>query len=212
MLELDLRDPEELANTLTHGAGAVASAIAGVALVALVAGGGDLLRLLSASIYSCSLVLLYCASTLFHWERDRVLKRRLEIFDHCAIFVLIAGTYTPFLLITLRDSVGPALLAVVWGLAAAGVIFKLIFTTRFRIVSTLCYIAMGWLIVVAAGPMVQALPPHAVALLVAGGISYTAGTYFYCNERIPYCHAIWHIFVLVGSVCHFVAVSTQLVG
>jgi hemolysin III len=208
MLALDFQDPEEVANTLTHGAGTLAAAVGGVGLVTLAAGDG--VRLVSAAVFSATLVLLYAASTLFHWERDQALKARLELFDHCAIFLLIAGTYTPFLLVTLGDGAGPALLWVIWGLAAAGIGFKLLFGTRFRIGSTLLYLAMGWLIVVVAGPMVAALPPVASALLLAGGISYTVGTYFFCNERIPYCHAIWHLFVLGGSVCHFLAVATQV--
>jgi hemolysin III len=212
MLSLDLQHhPEEAANTLTHGMGAVAGAVAGITLVALTAHSADVYQLISACIYSLSLITLYTASTFFHWEQDARLKRRLEIFDHCAIFVLIAGTYTPFLLVTLRDSVGWTLLAVIWGLAAAGVIFKLIFATRFRLASTLLYLAMGWLIVVAAEPMLRAITPAVAILLLSGGIAYTIGTYFFCNEgRLPYAHTIWHLFVLAGSVCHFLAVASQV--
>jgi hemolysin III len=210
MLALDFQDPEEVANTLTHGAGAVTSVVAGVALTAAAAMGGDRWQLAGAAIFSIAMAALYTASTLYHWEQDRAAKARLELLDHCAIFVLIAGTYTPFLLVTLRDGIGRPMLALIWGLAVAGIIFKLLVGTRFRIGSTLLYLAMGWLIVVAAGPMLQALPPLALATLVAGGISYTAGTYFFCNERIPYCHAIWHLFVLAGSACHFVAVASQV--
>jgi hemolysin III len=211
MLYLDLKqDPEEAVNTLTHGAGAVASAVAGAVLVALAAS-GDTAQLLSAAVFSLALVVLYTASTLFHWERDALLKGRFEVFDHCAIFVAIAGTYTPFLLVTLRDGAGGPMLALIWALAAAGIGFKLVFATRFRLASTLCYIAMGWLIVLIGGPMVQALPPAATWLLVAGGLSYTAGTYFFYHERFPYTHAIWHLFVLLGSGCHFFAVATQVV-
>lgn len=211
MLYLDLKqDPEEAANTLTHGAGAVCSAVAGAALVALAAA-GDGRQLLAALVFSLSLVLLYTASTLFHWERDALLKRRFEVLDHCAIYIAIAGTYTPFLLVTLGDGAGGPMLAVIWGLAAAGVAFKLAFATRFRLASTLCYIAMGWLIVLLAGPMLQALPPAATMLLVVGGLSYTAGSYFFYHERFPYTHTIWHMFVLLGSGCHFFAVATQVV-
>jgi hemolysin III len=209
MLVLDRQDPEEMANTLTHGAGAIASAVAGGALVALAAA-GDVFRLASAAVFAVALVAVYVSSTLFHWEREPAAKARLELLDHCAIFLLIAGTYTPFLLVTLRDSVGLPMLAAIWALAAAGVAFKLIFGTRFRLFSTLLYLAMGWLIVVVAGPMREALPTAVVALLLAGGLSYSVGTYFFCNERIPYCHAIWHVFVLVGSVCHFLAVASQV--
>lgn len=212
MLYLDLKhNPEEAANTLTHGAGAVASAVAGTGLVALAAIYGDVWQLASAAIYSLSLVLLYTASTLFHWEHDTSIKCRFEVFDHCAIYVAIAGTYTPFLMVTLRDGVGQLMLAVIWTLAALGIGFKLIFATRFRLASTLCYLAMGWLILLIAEPMRQALPPVASLLLLAGGLSYTAGTYFFYHERFRYTHTIWHLFVLLGSACHFFAVATQVV-
>jgi hemolysin III len=212
VLVLDLeQDPLEAANTLTHGIGAVASVVAGIALVVMAAMRGDQWQLASAAIYSCSLVLVYTASTLFHWERDPRLKRRLEILDHCAIFGLIAGTYTPFLLVTLADSVGWVMAAVVWSLAAAGVAFKLIFKTRFRFCSTLAYIGMGWMIVLIAGPMLQALPLASLLLLLAGGLAYTGGTYFFCNEHLPFAHAIWHLFVLAGSAFHFVAVASELI-
>jgi hemolysin III len=212
MLSLDLqKNPEEAANTVTHGLGAVAGFLAGTALVALAARSADVYQLISACVYSLSLITLYTASTLFHWEQDARIKRRLELFDHCAIFLLIAGTYTPFLLVTLRDSVGWGLLAVIWGLAVAGMIFKLIFATRFRLASTLLYLAMGWLIVVAAEPMLNALTMPVVVLLVSGGVAYTIGTYFFCNEeRLPYAHTIWHLFVLAGSICHFLAVASQV--
>jgi hemolysin III len=201
---------EEAANTLTHGFGAVLSLIAGIALVALAATTGNPWQIISAVVYSISLVLLYTASTLYHGARDKRAKRRLEIFDHCAIFVLIAGTYTPFTLVTLQGPLGWSLFGVVWGLASLGILFKLIFATRFQIVSTLAYIAMGWLVVVAARPMAQALPPATIALLVAGGLAYTLGTLFYHNKRIPFSHAIWHLFVLAGSVLHFLAVASQV--
>jgi hemolysin III len=210
MLALDIRNPEEVANTLTHGAGTLAAAVGGATLVTMVAASGDRIRLVSALVYSVSLVALYAASTLYHWEQEQRTKTRLELLDHCAIFVLIAGTYTPFLLISLGKSVGPTMMWLVWSLAIAGVVFKLAFGTRFRIASTLLYIAMGWLIVLVAGPMIAALPLLSLALLVAGGLAYTAGTYFFCNERIPYCHAIWHLFVLAGSACHFAAIAMQL--
>lgn len=202
---------EETANTLTHGLGAVLSLIAGIALIVLAALNGNPYQIVSAAVYSISLVLLYTASTLYHNARSGRVKRRLEIFDHCAIFVLIAGTYTPFTLVTLNGPLGWSLFGVVWGLASLGILFKLIFATRFQIVSTLAYIAMGWLVVVAAGPMVNALSGTAIALLVAGGLAYTLGTLFYHNRRIPYSHAIWHLFVLAGSAFHFLAVASQVV-
>jgi hemolysin III len=198
---------QELLNTITHGAGAVASLVAGLALTVMAAMGGDPWRIVSASVFSASLVLLYSASAAYHGAPGGPAKRRLEILDHCAIFVLIAGTYTPFTLVTLRGAWGWGLFAVVWVLAVAGVVLKLIVATRFALLSTLLYIGMGWLVVVAAGPMVQALSTGTLLLLVAGGVAYTAGTLFYHNRRVPFAHAIWHLFVLAGSVCHAIAVG-----
>lgn len=203
---------EELANTVTHGVGAIASLIGGIALIILAALGGDPWRIIGAAVFSVSLVLLYTASAVYHGAAGGPAKLRLEIMDHCAIFVLIAGTYTPFTLVTLQGVWGWSLFGVVWALAVAGVALKLIFATRFMLLSTLIYIAMGWLVVVAAGPMLRALPLGTVILLVAGGVTYTAGTLFYHNRRIPYAHAIWHLFVIAGSVLHYLAVATQVVG
>jgi hemolysin III len=203
---------EERLNTITHGAGALAGLLAGAALIALAALTGDPWRIVSAAVFTVALVLLYSASAAYHGAPEGRAKDRLEILDHCAIFVLIAGTYTPFTLVTLRGPWGWSLFGVVWGLALAGVVLKLIFRTRFKLLSTLVYIGMGWLVVVAFGPMVSALSALPLLLLVAGGVAYTAGTIFYHNERIPYAHAIWHLFVLAGSACHFVAVGTQVAG
>lgn len=201
---------EEAANVITHGFGIIASIVGGVTLITLAVLFGDPWRLISAAVYSASLLLLYTASTVYHAAQNQFTKARLEIFDHCAIFVLIAGTYTPFTLVSLRGNWGWSLFGVIWGLATAGVIWKLFFTRRFHFVSTLIYVAMGWLVLVAVGPMVRALPVETLLLLVAGGITYTAGTFFYHNQRIPYAHAIWHLFVLGGSACHFAAIATQI--
>jgi hemolysin III len=206
-------DPrEEIANAATHGLGVVASLAGGAVLITLAAVLGDAWQIVGTSIFVASLVLLYTASTLYHAVRCRVAKARLKVFDHCAIFVLIAGTYTPFTLTGLRGGWGWALFGVIWGLAVAGVVFKLFFTGRFPRLSTVVYVAMGWMVLVAAGPMIRHLPAVTLALLLAGGIAYTAGTVFYHSRRIPYAHAIWHLFVLGGSVFHFAAVFTQVVG
>lgn len=201
---------EEVASALTHGLGAVASIAGAAVLITLAAVFGDAWQVVGASVFGASLVLLYTASTLYHAVWHRTARTRLQVFDHCAIYVLIAGTYTPFTLVGLRGGWGWSLLAVVWALAAAGVVFKLFCTGRFRRLSTFIYLAMGWLVVVATGPMLRALPLSALLWLVAGGLSYTAGTFFYLSRRIPYAHAIWHLFVLGGSVCHFVAVLSQV--
>lgn len=201
---------EEIASAITHGLGAVASLGAGAVLITLAAISGDVFSIVGASVFTGSLVLLYTASTLYHaipWDRA---KARLKVFDHCAIYVLIAGTYTPFMIGGMRGGWGWALLGIVWTLAVAGVIFKLFFTGRFKLISTLVYIAMGWLIILAVGPMKASLDPTTIAWLVAGGLAYTAGTVFYMSSRIPFAHAIWHLFVLAGSVCHFGAVLTDV--
>ncbi len=201
---------EELANTLTHGAGILASAAATVVLVRLAAEAGTA-AVVGAAIFGGSLILLYTASTLYHATHAPTTKARLKVFDHCAIYILIAGTYTPFTLVGLRGAWGWSLLGVIWGLAAAGVVFKLFWTGRFPKTSTALYIAMGWLIIIAAIPTVQALSPLTLAWLIAGGVAYTSGTFFYHNRRVPYAHAIWHVFVLAGSVSHAIAVGLQMV-
>ena len=203
---------EELANALTHGLGVLGSAAGGAVLITLCALWGDAWHVVGASIFVGSLVLLYSASTLYHsipmaWTQARA---RLRVFDHCAIYVLIAGTYTPFTLVGLRGPWGWSLFAATWAMAAAGIVFKLFYTGRFNLVSTLLYIGMGWLVVIAIKPMMAALAPPTLAWLVAGGVAYTAGTIFYLSKRIPYAHAIWHLFVLAGSVCHFAAVLSQV--
>ena len=201
---------EEIANVLTHGAGAVASLVGAAVLVTVAALGGDAWKVVGSAVFGTTLVLLYTASTLYHAARSPVARARLKVLDHCAIYLLIAGSYTPFTLIGLRGGWGWSLFGVIWGLAVAGTVFKLFFTGRFPRLSTAVYVAMGWLAVVAIGPMVQRLPAATLAWMVAGGLIYTAGTVFYHSRRIPYAHAIWHLFVLGGSACHFAAVLTQI--
>jgi len=202
---------EELANSLTHGLGAILSAAGLVLLVTFSALRGDAWLVTSSAIFGASLVLLYTASTLYHSLRDLELKRLLQKFDHAGIFLLIAGTYTPFLLVSLRGPWGWSLFGVIWGLAAAGVAIKFWFAGRFRVVSTLIYIGMGWLVLMAVKPLVLAVPRGGIVLLVAGGLCYTGGTVFYLWKRLPYHHAIWHVFVLAGSGCHWAAVFAYLV-
>ena len=201
---------EEVANAITHGVGALASAVGGTVLITLAVLYGEIWHVIGTAVFVGSLVLLYTASTLYHAIPHEVTKARLQIFDHCAIYVLIAGTYTPFLLMSLRGGWGWSLFGVVWGLAALGVVFKLFFTGRFVLASTLVYIAMGWLALVAIGPMLQALPLATLLWLLAGGLTYTAGTVFYLNRRMRYGHTVWHLFVLGGSVCHFAAVLLEV--
>jgi hemolysin III len=199
----------ELANALTHGAGAVAATGGAAVLLVLASLRGDAWQVVSSAVFAATLVLLYTASTLYHSARRAPLKERLKVFDHCAIYLLIAGTYTPFTLVGLRGGWGWSLFGVIWGLAVAGVVFKLFFIRRFHRLSTAIYVGMGWLVLIAAVPMVQRLGPATLAWLLAGGVAYTAGTVFYHGRR-PWAHAVWHLFVLAGSACHFVAVLTQV--
>ena len=207
---LDLRD--EIASALTHGLGAAAALAGGAVLITLAAIHGDAWQLGAAITFGVTLLLLYLASTLYHSIQHPIAKGRLKVFDHCAIYLLIAGTYTPFTLIGLRGPWGWGLFAAIWTLALAGVVFKLFYTGRFKKLSTLIYLAMGWLVLVAAKPMLSSLDGWTIGWLLAGGVFYTLGTYFYHRESIPYAHAIWHLFCIAGSVCHYVAVMAQVVG
>jgi hemolysin III len=187
--------------------GALLSIGAGAVLITLAAVKGDPWTIFSASVYVASLVLLFSASTAYHAMAPSRIKNRLHVLDHCAIFLLIAGTYTPFMLVGLRDSAwGWSLFAVIWTLALIGIVFKLFFTGRFKRTSTLIYVLMGWIAIVAVVPMTRALPTVTLLLILFGGIAYTAGTYFYLSKRIAYAHAIWHLFVVAGATLHFVAV------
>ncbi|MEI2456318.1 hemolysin III family protein [Lysobacter firmicutimachus] len=202
---------EEIANALTHGLGATAALAGGSVMITLAALYGDAWQLGSSIVFGISLLLLYLASTLYHAIQHPIVKGRLKVFDHCAIYLLIAGTYTPFTLIGLRGPWGWGLFAAIWGLALAGIVFKLFYTGRFKLLSTLIYIAMGWLVLVAIKPLIQALEPWTLGWLLAGGLCYTLGTVFYHRPSLRYSHAIWHLFVVAGSVCHYIAVLSQVV-
>lgn len=197
---------EETASTLTHLVGALLAAAGLVLLVAYAAMAHDVRRIVAVSVYGASLVLMYSASACYHRVNHPRLKRSLRILDHASIYLLIAGTYTPVLLISMRGSWGWSLFGVIWTLACAGVVLKLFFVERFALLSTAVYIAMGWLVVIAAKPLFASVPHGGVAWLVAGGIIYTAGVIFYLWEHLPFNHAIWHLFVIAGSACHFLAV------
>lgn len=201
---------EELWNALTHGLGVLASLGGGVALVTLSVLDGSAWKLAGALVFTLALVLLYLASTLYHAATSATARARLQVLDHCAIFLLIAGTYTPFTLVSLRGPWGWTLFGLAWGLAALGIVFKLFFTGRFKLVSTLLYLGLGWMVVIAYRPLVDALSAGTLGWLLAGGLSYTVGTVFYMSRRVPYAHSIWHLFVLGGSVCHFAAVWREI--
>lgn len=204
------RPVEELANALTHGLGAVIALGAGAVLITLTAQSGDGWQLTSAVVFSISLLMLYLASTLYHAIPHPVAKARLKVFDHCAIYLLIAGTYTPFTLVALRGTWGWSLFAAVWTLAAIGIVFKLFYTGRFKRASTLVYVLMGWIGIVAIGPLLRALDDATLWWLLAGGLAYTLGTAFYLRSS-AFSHAVWHLFCIAGSVCHYAAVLRILV-
>jgi len=202
---------EEIANSLTHGLGALL-AIGGLAfLVTLAALRGDVWHVVSCSVYGGAMVVLYTASTLYHGISTPRAKNALQVFDHAAIFLLIAGTYTPFTLVSLRGPWGWSLFGTVWGLAAAGIVLEVCFPRRWPALSLALYMAMGWAMVVAVKPMLAALAPGGLVLLLLGGIAYTAGIGFYAWRRLPYSHAIWHLFVLTGTVLHFFAILYYVV-
>ena len=202
---------EEIANAITHGIGLLLSIAGFAVLFVLAAVRGTAWHIVACSIYGATLIGLYAASTLYHAVISPQVKRALRIFDHSAIYLLIAGTYTPFLLVSLRGPWGWSLFGVSWGLALAGVLFKLWFVERFAILSTAVYIAMGWLVVIAAKPVITHLPVTAIIWLLAGGLAYTGGVIFFAAKRIPYSHAIWHLFVLAGSICHYFAVLSTVI-
>lgn len=197
---------EEIANSITHGAGALVSIAGFILLVVFSCHYGKASHIISCTIFGLSLVLLYTASTLYHSFRKPKIKYVFKILDHSFIYVLIAGTYTPFMLIIVRGTLGWIIFSTVWLLTVVGIVFKAFFVNRFKIISTAAYILMGWLVIFAIKPLFLAMPGEGIALLFAGGISYTAGTIFYAWKKLPFNHAIWHLFVLAGSFCHFMAV------
>lgn len=201
---------EEWANSITHGIGVVLSIIGFPILIVMAIARGEISLLVGSGIFGGTLVFMYAASTLYHSFRKPNLKRVLRILDHIAIYLLIAGTYTPFVLLYLDGGWAWTLLCLEWGIALAGIVFKLFFTGRFGIASTLVYIAMGWLAVGVLKPLLVAAPFGCVAWMAAGGLLYTGGIVFYAWERLPYNHAIWHLFVLGGSLCHYLALTLYL--
>jgi hemolysin III len=197
---------EEIANCITHGIGAVLS-IAGLILLVISATVyGDIWRIVSVSIYGSSLVLLYLCSTLYHSVQRPKMKRVLRILDHVAIYLLIAGSYTPFALVTMRGPLGWTILGIMWALALLGILFKVWFIGRFEVLATIGYILMSWVCIVALKQLIAGLGMDGMTWLVLGGAAYMVGVIFYAWQKLPYNHAIWHLFVLGGSTCHFCAV------
>lgn len=200
------RKSEEILNVVTHGLGFLLSIAALTILVVYASLRGNAWHIVSFTIYGISLVTLYLASTLFHMTRKQKLRNKLNIFDHSAIYFLIAGTYTPFLLVTLRGPWGWSLFGIIWGLAIGGLIFKLFYTGKYDYLSAIIYVLMGWIIIIAIKPMNENLSTEGLLWLLGGGISYSIGVVFYLVKKIPYNHAIFHIWVLLGSFAHFIAV------
>ena len=210
MAEVAYSPPEEVAHWLTHAVGIAASLVAIPWLVVEAAGSGDPWRLVSGALFAMSALMLFSTSVAYHAVSKPRLKSRLRTLDHSAIYLLIAGSYTPFALGVLRGPWGWSLFGVVWGLALAGILAKTVLGVRFRLASTLLYLGIGWVGVVAAQPLMQALTGHQIAWIAAGGLVYTAGVPFYLWKSRPYAHAVWHLFVLGGAACHFVAVLSVM--
>ncbi len=197
---------EEILNASTHGLGVVLGAIGLALLVVKTLQTDSKVILVSVVIYGISIILLFAASTFYHAIPHNGAKRVLRIIDHCAIYLLIAGTYTPYTLLVIGDRLGAVIMAIVWSLAVAGMIFKIFFVGRFQMISLLTYLGMGWLGLLAAFEIAHNLPPTGIALLLGGGIAYSVGTIFFKVKAIPFNHAIWHLFVLAGCILHFLSV------
>lgn len=209
MSEVHYLPKEERLNVLTHGAGALLSLIG---LVLLIGKAHELKEIIAASIFGISLILLYTASTLYHSSKNPYLRAKLRIFDHAAIYVLIAGTYTPVCLITLNQNIGNTLLIVIWGIGICGVLLKLFFTGKYDKLSTIMYIAMGWVAVFAIKPLLNEMSPEGLIWLLIGGIFYTIGAALYSIKSLSYNHAIFHCFVLAGSFSHFIMIYKYILG
>ena len=197
---------EEKINIISHATGFILSIVASVLLVMHASLHGDVWQIVSFSIFGASLIILYGASTLYHSAKNPLLRNKLNIIDHASIYVLIAGTYTPFTLVTLKGTIGWVIFGISWGLALTGIILKLFFTGKYDLISTIMYVFMGWVIVFAIKPLIHHLPFEGLLWLFAGGISYTIGAILYSIKKIKFNHAIFHILVLMGSFCHFVSV------
>jgi len=194
---------EEIANAITHGIGAVLSVGMLVMLVVFASLEGNAWHVVSVSIYGVTMLVLFVSSTLVHSFPAGKMKDLFEIFDHSAIYLFIAGTYTPILLVPLRGSLGWTLFGIIWGMAILGVIFKVFFVKRFVVLSTLFYVLMGWLLIIAWGPLTTEVPAAGITYLILGGVMYSIGSIFYVWRSFTYHHMVWHLFVLGGSIFHF---------
>ena len=197
---------EESINIVSHALGLLLSVVALVFLIIKSSIHGNVWHIVSFTVYGASLIILYAASTSYHRAKDPTIRKHLKVFDHAAIYVLIAGSYTPYALVTLNGKAGWMLFAASWGVAIIGIILKLFFTGRFTLVSTLAYVLMGWMVVFVLDPLVENLSSQGLYYLIAGGVSYTVGALIYAIHKIKFNHAIFHVFVLLGSFFHFISV------
>ncbi len=212
MKQTQLYSPtEERLNILSHGLGFFLSIIALIFLIIRSNHHHDFLYKVSVIVFGLSLIILYAASTLYHSAKEEKLRHRLKIFDHAAIYILIAGTYTPFSLIILPERIGWTIFGIIWGLALMGIILKLFFTGKYKLLSTIMYVFMGWIIIFAIKPLVANLSENGLIWVAVGGLSYTVGAVFYSIRKLPFNHAIFHVFVLIGSFCHFMAVYWHVI-
>ena len=209
-VELQAKLGDILANAITHGVGAILAVVGAVYLIAA-STRGTAWQIVGCAVFSTTLVLVYVCSTLYHSLVRTRARHVFQVLDHSAIYLLIAGTYTPFTLVSLRGPVGWVLFGIVWTLAIAGVIFKSVAVDKFAVVSALVYLFQGWFVVVAARPLLQAIGWHGVMWLGAGGLAYTLGIVFFALDRLRYFHAAWHLFVLAGSVAHYFAILFYVV-
>ena len=202
---------EEIAHSVTHGIGALLSVLGLAILVVYSSKYGDAWHIVSTSIYGATLIALYTSSTLYHAIKIPNIKRLLQKLDHAAIFLLIAGTYTPFTLVNLRGGWGWTLFGIVWSIAIAGMIMELVVKKRYKVVSIGLYLGLGWIVMIAIGPLMDSIASGGLILLLIGGLFYSLGVVFYVWKRLLYHHAIWHLFVLVGSAFHFFAVFIYVI-
>lgn len=202
---------EEIASSIIHGLGVALSVAAITILLVYAAQNGSGWAIASAIVFGVSLILEYAASTLYHAFPQATVKHVFKVLDHCGIYLLIAGTYTPFTLITIRDHGGVLIFGIVWAIALVGIAFEAVWVYRPRWLNAIIYIAMGWIIAFAFKPLAAALDPNGLWLLIAGGLCYTLGTVFYVLKKVKYMHSVWHLFVLAGSVLHFLAVLLYVI-
>jgi hemolysin III len=203
---------EEFANSISHGFGILFSIIAISLLVTFSVLNGNTLDIVSCSIFGGSILLLYTFSTLYHAAQEPRIKAWLRTFDHIGIYFLIAGSYTPFLMMAVKGMLGWIFFGIVWSLALFGIVFKIFYTHRFKKASLILYLGMGWMGILLVKPMLESLSIYALTLVAAGGISYTLGTVFYTRPNMRFAHTVWHVFVLVGTILHFVAILDMILA